>query len=381
LDLKKKELMNILLKKQVSGILANIVGPSSRENSFSQLLESLDQIKSIQTARTNQIHSENLFECRVKDYGCDSITGTSPSNPDKKNQDSLIMIKDFYRISNSFVFAVLDGHGVNGHLVSNYVKRRFPINLEQVVLKQLNVKVPHKNHIPVYGTVRRTVSTRIIDNMTLRIAPMLKHEVILEAFKMTNRDLYLSNIDIAVSGTTLVSVLIASDFLVCSNVGDSRAIIGSLKGSSWEVKAISHDHKPDSPKERKRITQSNGRVEHCVDNYGKAIGPSRVWRQGEDVPGLAMSRALGDKLASEVGVIAVPDIVEERISNEDKILIIASDGVWEYLTNMEAIEIVAECQKEGAEAAAKKLVRKARNKWENDKVGIDDITAIVAFFN
>lgn len=382
MNLKKKDSGNLPLQKRISRLLANIVGPRSRENSIPHLIESLNRIKSIQTARSRQMYCEALFDCRVSGCASDSLAGVSPSNPNKPNQDSFISIKDFNAIPNAFLFAVLDGHGVNGHLASGYVKRRFPINLEQAALKQLNTRGKHKNNISAHGGARKKLRTTIIDQTTLSAAPMLKHEVILEAFKATNHDLCLSNVDITLSGTTLVAVLIAGEFLICANVGDSRAVIGSLEEGEWKARAVSHDHKPDSPRELKRITKSNGRVKHYVDSYGNAVGPSRVWKQSEDVPGLAMSRALGDRSASEAGVIAVPDIVEQRLRDEDRVLVVASDGVWEYLTNLEAITIVGKCWKEGVEEAARKLVREARSRWEgNREEAVDDITAVVVFLN
>lgn len=50
-------------------------------------------------------------------------------------------------------------------------------------------------------------------------------------------------------------------------------------------------------------------------------------------PGLAMARSLGDKAGREVGVISDPDIYEVLIKEEDRFIVIASDGVWEFLTN------------------------------------------------
>lgn len=54
-------------------------------------------------------------------------------------------------------------------------------------------------------------------------------------------------------------------------------------------------------------------------------------------PGLAMSRSLGDKAGREVGVISEPDIYEILLKEEDKFIIIASDGVWEFLSNQDVI--------------------------------------------
>jgi serine/threonine protein phosphatase PrpC len=63
----------------------------------------------------------------------------------KSNQDQQLILKDFAGIENLWMMGVMDGHGVNGHLVSNYVKSSLPkilINLlagqtpEQAILSQ-----------------------------------------------------------------------------------------------------------------------------------------------------------------------------------------------------------------------------------------------------
>ena len=63
------------------------------------------------------------------------------------------------------------------------------------------------------------------------------------------------------------------------------------------------------------------------------MGPERVWLKNEDIPGLAMSRSFGDQVACRVGVNAVPEISELRMNSLDKVIILASDGVWEFLEN------------------------------------------------
>jgi len=66
---------------------------------------------------------------------------------------------------------------------------------------------------------------------------------------------------------------------------------------------------------------------------GNKIGPERVWLKTEDIPGLAMSRSFGDAVACRVGVNAIPEISELRLTPNDKVIILASDGVWEFLEN------------------------------------------------
>jgi len=302
---------------------------------------------------------KEVVKARVKGYATMTMIGKMAYNPNKKNQDSRLIIKDFNDVKDAYLFAVLDGHGHNGHLVSNYAKKRLPINIEHEILKSII-----KNE----------------DNKEDRGPLDIDNEILIESFKKTNEDILLSNIDVTYSGTTLVLVLLVGNSLICANVGDSRAVLGKLNNSQWEAHPISHDHKPDSPREYERIINSNGRVESYVSASGGPLGPKRVWKKNENVPGLAMSRALGDKLASEAGVICIPEIIKENLNREDKVLVLASDGIWEHINNLEAIKIVGEYwEQNNPKAAVEKLVREARSKWKNELV-IDDITAIVTFF-
>lgn len=97
--------------------------------------------------------------------------------------------------------------------------------------------------------------------------------------------------------------------------------------------ALTRDHKPDDPDELKVITAAGGRVDSYRDSQGNKVGPERVWLKHEDIPGLAMSRSFGDQVAAKVGVNAVPEISELRMDPSDKVIILASDGVWEFLEN------------------------------------------------
>ncbi len=69
---------------------------------------------------------------------------------------------------------------------------------------------------------------------------------------------------------------------------------------------LSRDHKPDQKDEQARIKKRGGRIEPFKDDDGGFVGPPRVWLKEEDIPGLAMSRSFGDRVASCVGVIAEP---------------------------------------------------------------------------
>jgi serine/threonine protein phosphatase PrpC len=65
-----------------------------------------------------------------------------------------------------------------------------------------------------------------------------------------------------------------------------------------------------------------------------------VWQSNGNSPGLAMTRSIGDKIGAQAGVSAEPEILEFKRTYEDRFIVIASDGVWEFLSNVEVMNIV-----------------------------------------
>lgn len=94
-----------------------------------------------------------------------------------------------------------------------------------------------------------------------------------------------------------------------------------------------------------------------------------------------MSRSFGDSVAGRVGVIAVPEQCEVELNALDKVLVLASDGVWEFMSNEEVAGIIYPFFKQrNAEKAAETLVRAAFKRWkQEDCHSVDDITCIVIY--
>lgn len=111
-------------------------------------------------------------------------------------------------------------------------------------------------------------------------------------------------------------------------MGDSSCILGrtSKKSKRVQVQQLTIDHKPQLPTEKKRIVQSGGEVRKLEGDV-----PHRVFVRGRAFPGLAMSRAIGDQIANAVGVSSEPDVNVFPIEANDEFVILASDGVWEFL--------------------------------------------------
>ena len=98
-----------------------------------------------------------------------------------------------------------------------------------------------------------------------------------------------------------------------------------------------------------------------------------------------MTRSIGDLVAGSVGVTAEPEIqVYNNLKQNDKALIIASDGLWDRLTNEEIMHIVMSdnfYSRKDADGAANYLTQESVKRWQNEQGMVDDITIIVAYLS
>lgn len=173
--------------------------------------------------------------------------------------------------------------------------------------------------------------------------------------------------------------------LFAANVGDSRTILISQEAgnkSQVRIKQLTTDHKPESPEEQKRIQAKGGRVAQAQDIRGRFSGPERVWLKNANSPGLAMSRSLGDCIAHSVGCSCEPELTSTTLTPEDKIVLLASDGIWEFMSNQQVASIVLPFfEKDAPEAAANALVSVALQQWKRQSQSVDDITVVIIFLN
>jgi len=95
-----------------------------------------------------------------------------------------------------------------------------------------------------------------------------------------------------------------------------------------------------------------------------------------------MTRSIGDHLAHSVGVISEPEIIRYEFNGSEKFIVLASDGIWEYIDSDECVNIVKDYYEDDMDAigALNSLVKEAFNRWKSMEESIDDITAIVIFF-
>eukprot|EP00658_Telonema_sp_P-2_P032856 TRINITY_DN2422_c0_g1_i4.p1 TRINITY_DN2422_c0_g1~~TRINITY_DN2422_c0_g1_i4.p1 ORF type:complete len:449 (-),score=105.66 TRINITY_DN2422_c0_g1_i4:404-1750(-) len=201
-------------------------------------------------------------------------------------------------------------------------------------------------------------------------------EALTEAYISVDRRLYSNpKIDSTFSGTSAVTVYMSKDGkLWIANAGDSRAVLGADDGGRIRAVDLSRDHNPDSPGEFERLEARGGYVEGPEEEGLSA----RVWTPDMRI-GLSMARSLGDHMLAQYGVVSEPEITLHQTSDQDRVLILASDGVWEFITSQEAVDIVSEFPDDATQACSR-LMLEATQRWRIEEGPYrDDITAIVVF--
>ena len=113
-------------------------------------------------------------------------------------------------------------------------------------------------------------------------------------------------------------------------------------------------------------------------------GPKRVWLKNKQVPGLAMTRSIGDMAATSVGVTAKPEVTFfPNLTPNEKILVVASDGLWDRFSNHEIMMsiVTGYYATRDADGAAAYLLRESTDRWTREQGMVDDITIIIAFLS
>ena len=108
--------------------------------------------------------------------------------------------------------------------------------------------------------------------------------------------------------------------------------------------------------------QVHGETDDLSESYPyTAEDPPCCYLRTKNYPGTAFTRSIGDSVAESIGVIATPEVEKYRIREEDRFIIVASDGVWEFLSSHEAVDIVSACS--DPHEAAQKLIDESWKLW------------------
>ncbi|XAR48357.1 Phosphoprotein phosphatase [Bertholletia excelsa] len=307
------------------------------------------------------------------------------------NQDAMIVWENFGSRPDTTFCGVFDGHGPYGHMVAKRVRDSLPVKLSaqwevniksDEVLREISLNTTSSMNSEGTSFLSADEESRpSVDAEDTEKQPEIFHmlkESFLKAFKVMDRELKMyTNIDCFCSGTTAVTLVKQGQHLVIGNVGDSRAVLGTRdKDDSLVAVQLTVDLKPNLPAEAERIRKCKGRVFSLREEPEVA----RVWLPNNDSPGLAMARAFGDFCLKDFGLISVPEISYRCLTEKDEFVILATDGIWDVLSNQEVVEIVASASTRSAAARVlvESAVRAWRCKYPTSKV--DDCAVVCLFF-
>uniref|UniRef100_A0A7S0WRT3 protein-serine/threonine phosphatase n=2 Tax=Pyramimonas obovata TaxID=1411642 RepID=A0A7S0WRT3_9CHLO len=324
--------------------------------------------------KTKVVRVEN-FKLKYA-YVCQQ--GYYPDKPGYVCQDQCTVIEEFENNKNQIFMGVFDGHGKVGcgDVVAKKTKDYLPNKMLQLRASGRYQKFgPPDQPLPDVAT---SAYERAFDSVSRQILREMREK---------------SNM----AGSTAITVFMSGSAIHVANVGDSRAILGrrvaTEPSGTMRVIELSKDQTPFRRDERERILSMfpdveimtlgmrNGEVPVSDDYgdeddlYGAASDPPRVWVKDQFYPGSAFSRSIGDAIGKTAGVIAEPEILSRKLTKDDKYLILCSDGVFEFLTNEDVLEIVS-LFPDPYEAAAE-LVNVSFRLWLENDDRTDDITALV----
>ena len=293
---------------------------------------------------------------------------TTPGISDEKekiNQDSYLINENMFK-ENFNIYGVFDGHGENGHFISQYISNF----MKDYFTNKLNYFLTEED--------KQNLFTHNIANIFLKNYEKILKSISSKIDQALNTSI---NFNISQSGSTSVMLFILNDILICSNIGDSQCYLFNCSSEDlWTFEALSHQHLASDENEQKRILESGGEVHPYYEEDGVFEGPDRIYAKNKVYPGLVMSRTFGDLEAKKIGVISEPDFIMKKIDRNSKFVVLASDGLWDVLKPYDVNRIVRPFFNKGdIEGACQTLMKKAMQQWIKDKEERDDITIIVIF--
>lgn len=287
-------------------------------------------------------------------YAWVSQRGYYPDSLDKANQDALTVKFNVGGSADTAFFGVFDGHGTSGTECASFARDKVLNNL--------------------------VGDMEFLDNPS---------KALYNATVKTNNQLHNSLTDDTLSGTTAVTMLVRGREVTISNVGDSRIVAAELQGTELVAVDLTSDQTPYRKDELQRVKAAGARVltleqldglrDQSIQEWGTEEeddgDPPRLWAADGNYPGTAFTRSLGDSVAQEVGVIGEPEVDTIALKEEHAFFVIASDGVWEFLTSQAVVDMVDKHSEPSA--AAMSVCVESYKAWLSTEARTDDITIIV----
>ena len=214
----------------------------------------------------------------------------------KINQDRGHIIYPYGDHDQTALFAVFDGHGECGEMLAEYTMHAVCDKLCSHPNCQ-NIEEDNDGVEKAFKDIFQEIDKEVLS---------------IEGLKSKH------------SGSTACVVLLRSNNVWVSNIGDSRAVSARRckdqdhpkKTSRLEAIDWSKDQNANDESERRRVIQAGGYV---TLPHEEGL-PARIWLDKDcSQIGLAMSRSIGDHALKNVGVISEPKVNEFKLTDDDEV--------------------------------------------------------------
>ena len=308
----------------------------------------------------NIIIKDKNIDIELSCFHCLSQVGINKDGTSKINQEAMLELVNILGNSKFNIFGIFSGHGKNGHTISRYISRfikeYFLFTERKLILKNC------KTNKELYELFSK--------NNYIYIKQLMYD---------CQYSLENSKIDCDYSGSSCLLIFIIENHLICSNVGNCRAIILEKK----DLFQLSFDQTLDIPEERQRIENKGGKIVWSIE---KCIFPKEEYQivlkdKSNKSHYIEMSRSLGDIMFKKVGVDFSPVITEYTLNIETKLIVMGTKGLWNNFSNKQVAYYANKGYKIcNPSESCRKLMMKAK---ENSKkaISIDDISLFILFFN
>eukprot|EP01125_Pyxidicula_operculata_P004385 TRINITY_DN166_c1_g2_i1.p1 TRINITY_DN166_c1_g2~~TRINITY_DN166_c1_g2_i1.p1 ORF type:complete len:811 (-),score=260.86 TRINITY_DN166_c1_g2_i1:229-2661(-) len=287
----------------------------------------------------------------------------------KTNQDAYLVCTTG---KSGYIFAVFDGHGVNGEIAAQIAKKTFADFFLENDLFQVDsqtqvdmittvFRLAHENIIAKYETLTEIKwegeKFRLVNIKNLMMYQNKKDSVLLQDFGTTA---VMAAVKTLPTQAGAKHAQRGASEIIFANAGDSIAYIGR-EDRTLSIKPVDQlvtIHNGDDPQEEERVSK-----EGSCRTDGHYVSPPEDsgfgWAQ------LAVTRSLGHKYFSRYGIIPDPDILFYSPHVDDKYLVVTSDGVTDVFSPHEIFDSVVNFQEEthNIQKTTTKLVKHSVSMW------------------
>eukprot|EP00850_Spirogloea_muscicola_P023527 SM000364S13662 [mRNA] locus=s364:59070:63877:+ [translate_table: standard] len=370
-DIADFELRSTAVAAETAGSLNGAAYPSVREEvNWSHQAEKLhtEVASSHGRTKTREAHSSTLQHLFGKADYLPVLSSDVFATQGARDtmEDRSFVCEMLGGVDNLHVFGVFDGHrgfeaaeyaaaGIPSRLLQNLATLRYSLSHVADCTAQFDQKV-----VCALGSPQEALCATFMETDSALQAEMVEQRKFMKGGGITWHP-----------GCTAATVLILQDHIFVANAGDCRTILCR----DGKAVALSRDHTASDPRERARIERAGDRVTWRVNTWRVGDAAIEVINQNSvDVFELMcqVARSIGDD-DLKPAVTAVPEVMEHLLTSADEFMVMASDGLWETLSNEEVVNFVYDTVKEPA-MCGKRLATEAVNRGSKD-----NITVIVVY--